>query len=263
MMKNVFLLLVIFTIVSNGLPIQVATTEEYNVISQGLIRLFGETCYISLFQEFEWNNAPCLKLAISKCLGLGIVVGGSIVKIPQIITIVRHGSAKGLSLTSFLLETVAYQIVLVYNMRLRNPFSTFGEVFFMTIQNIIICLLIAHYHLKTRHVLTFICLFSTLFIILVTIPSWLMSILYAAQIPIGLTSKIPQIRSNYLNQSTGQLSIFACLNYFIGTTARAFTTFTELDDPIMLTGNLLASFLNAILVFQLFIYWPQAKKIKQ
>lgn len=258
-MIHLFLFLV-FTIVSHGLPIQVTETEDYNVISQGLISLFGETCYVSLFENLEWNNVPCLKLAISKCLGLGIVVGGSIVKIPQIVTIVRHRSAKGLSLTSFLLETVAYQIVLVYNLRLHNPFSTFGEVLFMTLQNIIICLLIAYYHMQAKHIMSFFCLFSLLFVLLVAVPNWLMALLYAAQIPIGLASKIPQIRSNYLNQSTGQLSIFACLNYFIGTTARAFTTFTELDDTVMLTGNLLASFLNAILVFQLFIYWPLASK---
>lgn len=217
-MSNVLLVVILCIVtVTSGLPIQVVetTNEEYNIISQGLIKLFGETCYVSLFEEFEWNNVTCLKLAISKCLGLGIVIGGSIVKIPQIITIVKDKSAKGLSITSFLLETIAYQIVLVYNLRLHNPFSTFGEVFFMTIQNIIICLLIAYYHLKSRNLISFVCLFTLLFIMLITIPSWLMSILYAAQIPIGLASKIPQIRSNYLNKSTGQLSIFACLNYFI------------------------------------------------
>ncbi|KAI7874342.1 uncharacterized protein EV154DRAFT_430364 [Mucor mucedo] len=234
------------------------------MLSQGLIQLFGQTCYVSLFEDWAFNDVSCLKLAISKCLGLGIVVGGSIVKIPQIVTIVRHRSAKGLSITSFLLETVAYQIVLIYNTRLYHPFSTYGEVLFMTLQNIIICLLIAHYHLQSKHTLAILALFSALFLLLWSVPSWCMALLYAAQIPIGLASKIPQIRTNYYNASTGQLSVFACLNYFIGTTARAFTTFTELDDNIMLIGNLLASFLNAVLCFQLYIYWPPTnKKIKQ
>lgn len=260
-----FLFLVILFTSTSSLPIQVTTIEnEYrlpNVISQPLVKLLGEDCYVSLLEDFHFTDVPCVKLAISKGLGLGIVVGGAIVKIPQIVTIVRDGSAKGLSLTSFLLETVAYQIVLAYNTRLNNPFSTYGEVLFMTIQNVLICLLIVYYEQKEKNKRIVILLlgFSIGILILCIIPRWLMALLYAAQIPIGLASKIPQIRANYMNRSTGQLSVFAVLNYFAGTTARAFTTWTELDDPIMLGGNLLASVLNGILVLQLIIYWDASR----
>ncbi|KAI8079141.1 hypothetical protein BDF21DRAFT_399247 [Thamnidium elegans] len=245
MNKYVFLFLVLFITFSSALPIQVTTIEsEYrlpNVISQPLIKLLGETCYVSLLEEFHLTDVPCVKLAISKGLGLGIVVGGAIVKIPQIITIIRHGSAKGLSLTSFLLETTAYEIVLMYNTRQNNPFSTYGEVLFMTVQNILICLLIVNYESNNKKMIGIIILgFASGIFFLFMIPSWMMALLYAAQIPIGLAR---------------QLSVFAVLNYFAGTTARAFTTWTELDDPVMLGGNLLASVLNGILVFQLVIYW--------
>ncbi|OAC98594.1 hypothetical protein MUCCIDRAFT_16042, partial [Mucor lusitanicus CBS 277.49] len=227
-----------------------------SLFSTPMVKLLGDTCYESLFEEFNMD-AACFKLLISKGLGIGIVIGGAIVKIPQIITIVKHRSAQGLSLTSFLLETCAYQIVMVYNMRLHNPFSTYGEVLFMTLQNILICVLIVWYSTsKEKHLAGVTCLgFLGIFAILILVPSWCMALLYAAQIPIGLASKVPQIRANYLNQSTGQLSVFAVLNYFAGTTARAFTTWTELDDPIMLGGNLLASILNGILVLQLVMYW--------
>lgn len=232
-----------------------------SIISTPLVKLLGDTCYTTLLQEFHITNVPCLKLAISKGLGVGIVVGGAIVKIPQIITIIRHRSAKGLSLTSFLLETCAYEIVLVYNTRLDHPFSTYGEVLFMTLQNICIALLIVYYsNNKDNSKMTMLWLLGAFwggFLILQVIPSWVMSVLYAAQIPIGLASKVPQIRANYVNQSTGQLSVFAVLNYFIGTAARSFTTYAELDDPIMLGGNLLATVLNGILVVQLVIYYEK------
>lgn len=247
-----------------ALPVQVDNELSFDsnyrwpsLFSTPMVKLLGETCYESLFEELNMD-APCFKLLISKGLGIGIVVGGAIVKIPQIITILKHRSAQGLSLTSFLLETCAYQIVMVYNMRLHNPFSTYGEVLFMTLQNILICVLIVWYTSKHKHLSGVTCLgFFGTFMILILVPSWCMALLYAAQIPIGLASKVPQIRANYLNQSTGQLSVFAILNYFAGTTARAFTTWTELDDPIMLGGNLLASILNGILVLQLILYWKK------
>lgn len=84
-----------------------------------------------------------------------------------------------------------------------------------------------------------------------------MASLYAITIPLSLASKIPQIYTNFINKSTGQLSVFAVLNYFAGTTARVFTTMTELDDPLMLIGNLLASILNGVLVIQVFMYWEK------
>ncbi|KAI8382253.1 hypothetical protein BD560DRAFT_386086 [Blakeslea trispora] len=241
--------------------------DEYwwpTFISIPLVKLLGDSCYESLFEEFHFTDTSCLKLAISKALGLGIVVGGAIIKIPQIFTIIRHKSAKGLSLASFLLETCAYMIVLMYNLRLLNPFSTFGEVAFMTIQNIFISYLIVLYATqpiaglsKSSLTISLTIGFIGGFVCLWMIPSWLMSLLYAIQIPIGLASKVPQIKMNYINKSTGQLSAFAVLNYFIGTTARAFTTWTELDDSIMLGGNILASVLNGVLVVQLFIYRKQ------
>jgi mannose-P-dolichol utilization defect protein 1 len=34
--------------------------------------------------NLNFSNVPCLKLAVSKCLGLAIVVGSSLVKLPQV-----------------------------------------------------------------------------------------------------------------------------------------------------------------------------------
>lgn len=46
--------------------------------------LIGEKCYKVLVYDFEITNTECLKYALSKGLGFGIVLGGSIVKIPQV-----------------------------------------------------------------------------------------------------------------------------------------------------------------------------------
>lgn len=43
-----------------------------------------QECYRTLIYDFDILDGPCLKYALSKGLGLGIVLGGSIVKIPQV-----------------------------------------------------------------------------------------------------------------------------------------------------------------------------------
>lgn len=223
------------------------------------VALIGEKCYTSLIEDLQlFNDIDCLKYAISKGLGFGIVLGGSIVKIPQIITILSSGSAQGLSLASYYLETFSCAISLAYNFRQGNPFSTFGETFFLTLQNVIITLLILYYagqrSLLVASAIGFLIVFQALssqsFV-----PSSVMSILYAATIPLTLSSKVPQIYTNFKNSSTGQLSVFAVFNYFLGSTARVFTTMTELDDPLMLAGNVLAATFNGILAIQVIVYW--------
>ncbi|KAI7862032.1 hypothetical protein BDF14DRAFT_1860824 [Spinellus fusiger] len=220
--------------------------------------LIGESCYHELVTDMNLTHMPCLKYTVSKGLGLGIVLGGSIVKIPQILTITRNASAQGLSLTSYLLETLSYAIVLAYNLRQNNPFSTYGEIFFISLQNIAITMLILHYAGQQKSMVLTAAVFVCLFHCLTStwwVSSWWMAGLYAATIPLSLASKLPQIMTNYKNKSTGQLSVFTVINYFAGSTARVFTTMTELDDTLMLVGVLLASVLNAVLVLQVFLYW--------
>ncbi|KAI8085135.1 uncharacterized protein BX664DRAFT_338600 [Halteromyces radiatus] len=230
-------------------------------IRQPAIALIGDTCYISLIEQLDYTDVTCIKYSISKGLGLGIVVGGSIVKIPQILTIVSHGSAQGVSLLSYLLEISASTTTLAYNIRQANPFSTFGEVLFVTLQNLIIVGLILFYSKQSLYILPLYALVFALFYGLQQpnlVPSTLMASLYAATIPLTLASKVPQIWSNFKNKSTGQLSVFAVVNYFLGTSARVFTTWTELDDPLMLLGMLLATGLNFILVLQVLLYWGKS-----
>ncbi|KAI8059846.1 hypothetical protein BC940DRAFT_313094 [Gongronella butleri] len=223
--------------------------------------LIGETCYVSLVEKLQYQDVDCLKYTVSKGLGLGIVVGGSIVKVPQIMTIVSHGSAQGLSLLSYVIETLAYTITLAYNMRQHNPFSTFGEIMFITLQNLIIAGLILAYGKQAWKAIPLYLTLGGVFYALQDthlVPWTLVQSCYAATIPLSLASKVPQILSNWRNGSTGQLSVFTVMNYFLGSAARVFTTWTELNDPLMLWGNLLASSLNLILVLQVFAYWGSA-----
>ncbi|KAI8391499.1 uncharacterized protein BYT42DRAFT_509539 [Radiomyces spectabilis] len=245
----------------NAAPLPQPVESKRKLVLPSLLRdplesLIGEKCYVSLVENLTFTDLACLKYALSKGLGLGIVIGGSIVKIPQIITIVSKRSVQGLSLASNQLESTAYLIILAYNLRHQNPFSTYGEVVFMSVQNVLVTLLILYYHQQlVTMVLTFIGAVGVLYGCQYLITPWMMAGLYVSTIPLLLASKIPQIHANYVNQSTGQLSVFAVLTYFLGTTARVFTTMTELDDPLMLGSNVLASLLNGILVVQVYLYW--------
>jgi mannose-P-dolichol utilization defect protein 1 len=69
-------------------------------------------------------------------LGVGIIAGGAVVKVPQILTVLSAKSARGLSLSSYLLDTAATAITVAYNVRNGFPLSTYGEMVFLLAQNV-------------------------------------------------------------------------------------------------------------------------------
>jgi PQ loop repeat len=64
---------------------------------------------------------------ISEALGLGIVLGSIMVKMPQILAVVRAGSAEGLNPLSFELETAGLAIAATYGALNKLAFSAYGE----------------------------------------------------------------------------------------------------------------------------------------
>ncbi|WWC86686.1 uncharacterized protein L201_001563 [Kwoniella dendrophila CBS 6074] len=243
--------------------------------------LIGEQCYDVLVYNFDITNVECLKYALSKGLGLGIVLGGSIVKIPQILKIVGSGSARGLSLSAYILETASYAINLAYSSRNKFPFSTYGENFFLTIQNVIITLLILFFSApkgasssglggpltgkqksnssgSLSKVITGLVITFVSGIVLWSenlCPPSMLALLQAATLPLSLISKAPQILSNHSNKSTGNLSAFAVFNALLGCLARLFTTKQEVNDPLIFWGFAGAAILNAVLALQMIFYW--------
>lgn len=120
----------------------------------GLFLIFifavGEKCFSSLFENFNFSGAyagiyyvyflscadvGCLKLLVSKILGLGVVVGASVVRVPQILAVVRSRKATGLTASLFGLELISYTFTLAYSVASAFPFSTYGETLFMAIQS--------------------------------------------------------------------------------------------------------------------------------
>ncbi|KAF8585070.1 mannose-P-dolichol utilization defect 1 protein [Ramaria rubella] len=228
------------------------------------IAIVGQHCYTSLVENLDATDIACLKYSLSKGLGIGIVIGGSIMKVPQLILILRAQSARGLSFSSYVLETLAYAITLAYSARNDFPFSTYGENFFLTIQNVLITLLIIH-HLpspglpkrssSTPKLLMALGISLAVTYTLTIVPASILSLLQVATIPLSLLSKFPQIYEIQRARSTGQLSSIAIFSQVAGCLARLFTTATEVGDPIVFAGFLLALLLNLVLGAQMYAFW--------
>jgi mannose-P-dolichol utilization defect protein 1 len=176
------------------------------------VSLLGETCYKSLLYEIDISNTPCIKLAISKGLGIGIIGASSVVKVPQILKLLDSKSSDGVSFLSYLLETSAYLISLAYNFRKGFAFSTYGETALILVQNVVIAVLVLNYSGKKSAAAVFVAglagaaatLFGEQFLGMETL-----SILQVGAGVLGVASKVPQIAAVWQEGGTGQLSAFA------------------------------------------------------
>lgn len=228
------------------------------------VSIIGDKCYKALLLDIDIENTECIKYAVSKGLGIGIIAASSIVKVPQILKLVNSKSAEGVSFLSYLLETSAYLITLAYNVRNGFPFSTFGETALILGQNVVISVLVLNYSGRASMAAVFVAALAgslaTLFAENV-LDMKALSYFQAGAGVLGVASKLPQILAIYQQGGTGQLSAFAVFNYLAGSLSRIFTTLQEVDDKLILYGFISGFLLNAVLALQMVYYWnaPSAK----
>ncbi|KAF8856058.1 polyketide synthase [Acephala macrosclerotiorum] len=231
------------------------------------VSIIGETCYKTLLLDIDLESTECIKLAISKGLGIGIIAASSIVKVPQILKLISSRSASGISFLSYLLETSAYLISLAYNVRQGFPFSTYGETGLIMAQNVAIAVLVLHYSGKQGAAATFVAGLAASAVALFgenIVDMKTLGYLQAGAGALGVASKLPQILAIWQEGGTGQLSAFAVFNYLLGSLSRIFTTLQEVDDKLILYGFIAGFALNAVLAAQMVYYWnaPAAKQVK-
>lgn len=102
-------------------------------------------CHVELFVKFNFLNVPCLKMIMSKGLGYGILAGSLLLRVPQIINILKASSAKGISWVSELLQIVAIFGMLAYGYTNQFTIAAYGDNYFLFLQGLIILWLVFYY----------------------------------------------------------------------------------------------------------------------
>lgn len=174
--------------------------------------LLGPACYKTLLHDIDLSSTDCVKLAISKGLGIGIIGASSVVKVPQLLKLLNSQSADGLSFLSYLLESGAYLISLGYNVRHGFPFSTYGETALILVQNVAIASLVLKYQGRGAAIAAWVGGLAVAGAALFNenmVDEEKLSLLQATAGVLGVASKVPQILTIWNEGGTGQLSAFA------------------------------------------------------
>ncbi|KPJ11887.1 Mannose-P-dolichol utilization defect 1 protein-like [Papilio machaon] len=222
-----------------------------------LLSILSQKCYDEYFLKYNFLDVPCFKSTLSKGLGIGIIAGSILVKVPQILKILGSKSAEGINIYGVYLELFAITANFSYSYVMNFPFSAWGEGTFLAIQTAIIAALVLHYGGNSLKAATFLAVYVGLVSTLVSgyTPKDVLWSMQAINVPIIVIAKAIQIITNYKNGSTGQLSAVTCALLFGGSIARIFTSIQETGDSIIILTYCVSTATNAALVLQLFWYW--------
>lgn len=233
------------------------------LMKQILQAFFPGRCYDEIIVRHNFENVDCLKLALSKCIGYGIIVGSTLVKVPQIMKIMKTQSGEGISVTSVLMELMGMTATAAYSYAQRYPFSSWGEGLFLMLETALIAALVMRYRGQTSRVMGFTasyaCLLAVLLMKVVPVP-----VLWSAQLlslPVIICGKLMQVWSNYRQGHTGQLSLITTALLFLGGLARIFTSLTETGDPLIVVTFCLATLANSLIFGQVLYYWEATNKL--
>ncbi|XP_049800631.1 mannose-P-dolichol utilization defect 1 protein homolog isoform X2 [Schistocerca nitens] len=219
-------------------------------------------CFDEYFVNFNFFHVPCLKATISKALGLVIIAGSVMVKVPQITKILNAKSAEGISFASVLLELSAITSSASYSFTRGFPFSAWGEGLFLALQTAAIAALVLHFGRSAAHGAAFAALYSVFVYSLTSgiVPPDFLWNLQALNVPIIVTGKMLQVIANYRNGGTGQLSFATGCMLFFGSLARIFTSIQETGDIILVVTYMSAFSVNAMIFGQLIYYNRKSPK---
>lgn len=222
-----------------------------------VLQIFPDTCYEEFFIKSNFLHIQCIKLVLSKLIGLGIIAGSLMVKFPQIIKILNAKSAEGISFLGVFLELLALTAAVAYNYAKGFPFSSWGEGFFLVLQTVTIGFLVLSYGNQTTQAWSFLLTYCAVLYVLVSglTPIYVLWLFQASTIPMILSSKIVQARANYLNGSTGQLSAITVFMLSLGSLARIFTSIQETGDLLIIVTFSVAALGNGIIAAQMLYYW--------
>ncbi|XP_043094272.1 mannose-P-dolichol utilization defect 1a [Puntigrus tetrazona] len=228
-----------------------------------------EKCYDNFFVYFNFMHVPCLKIVLSKTMGILILLGIVIAPLPQIWKVLWSGSSNGLCVTSVFLELLAISTHAAFCYIQKFPIGAWGESLFALIQIAVLSLLVQHYQGKTIKGLKKRCIFLALycgFMFLLALPLTPASVVWTLHewnVLLVIAGRFLQARSNFRWGHTGQLSALSVFLVFLGSLGRTFSSLQDTGLSLSTHLHVVACCCSAVILAQVLMYWSKSVKERQ
>lgn len=219
-------------------------------------------------------SVSCFSQLFTKALGVAIILGSCLNKVPIMINMMKSQSAAGISRSSLYGEAVVYANGAMYGFLEGHPFTAYGENASLLIQNIVLIAMTWSFLSKTsspvrvQEQILLVLLFLAYFVsVLNFLSDDYRYLLMSTTWPVMLYARGSQVAETFSVKHTGNLSIVTTTMNLVGSLIRILTTLKETGDMVVLSGYLLSGSLSFIMFVQYWLYWGRtteiAKEIEQ
>ena len=249
------------------LVLAVSAAEEKKEVATKF-KIFREDCFEAFFTRFDFfSDMSCIKFTISKGIGLAVITGSFIYKVPRIVKICKAQSTKGIQSSAVYFESIVFLHTLATSRHLKLDFTVYGETITILVQQVIIILLIYKYDkdvgmLEKLAFVAFASAYSTVLLTETNVPENAWPLITSSNIIFNILSRLPIIYENFCSKSTGVLAFLTFFMGWAGAVARLGTVLMESDDPMYNAQFIMSTFLNTVIMLQFGLYWNSDDKDK-
>ncbi len=202
-------------------------------------------------------------LWISRLLSYTVVAVSLILKLPQVIALLRSKNTKGVDLRACWMSVGGCLIGFSYGYIHGYHITTYMEAGVVAVQTAVIVFLVIYYNEQwtvENGVYTIISLVFITVSYLKLVPHPLLRILLLSTLPLTIFSKWAQINAIYKIKSRGNVSLLTwCLDAYT-CFARLFTVYMEVGDLQIFVTILIAFIMNCVVIFLCVFYSDRAQK---
>ncbi|XP_044749650.1 solute carrier family 66 member 3 [Coccinella septempunctata] len=208
------------------------------------------------------NEVSYLQL-ISDTLSVITILTCFILKIPQILRILKMKNAIGVSLIGLLMELSSYTVMMSYNFRNGYAILSYMEYPIILIQELILIICVMHYK-KCYNIYGLIgsmCYFTCTIGLLSIVPKGVLTYLVPLCTPVGASSKVIQLIEIIRTKNSESVSLLTWFISAFTNFTRIFTIFVDSADAALLLNFSINVFLSTSVFLAAYIFKPS--KIKK
>lgn len=211
-------------------------------------------------------TGPCLSSLITKLIGLAIIAGACLNKLPVLLSVRSNQSVAGFATSAIYGEVIMYSNSVNYGVLRGNPFTAFGENAVVLFQTLILVTMVWRYKddpviPTSMKLLALLCYVLYVVVVQTLLAPDLHYLLMAANWPALLVAKGTQIVETNRVKHTGSQSIITITMNFGGSMIRIVTTIIEIGwDLALLSGYALSVGLNLVMLVQYLVYKSNTDK---
>ncbi|XP_028134558.1 solute carrier family 66 member 3 [Diabrotica virgifera virgifera] len=179
-----------------------------------------------------------------------------ILKIPQILTILKVGNAKGINIIALLMELSSYTIMMSYNYRNGYAILSYLEYPIILVQEIILIVCVLYYKdMLNVSSLAGACVYflTAASFLLGVVPLGLLAFLVPLCTPIGASSKVVQLYEILRTRNSESVSVLTWFISAFTNFTRVFTICVESMDLTLLLNFTINTFLSSSVMIA--AYW--------